>query len=181
MVARSVLTQTELEKLCKIDTCTVSNAIERLKARLRNEGQISGDVVHCMFPDLPPVIGYAVTGCMRSTTAPVTGRAYHENMHWWRYVSSIPEPRIMVVQDRDDDPGAGALFGELHAVIGQALHCVAYVSNGYGSRSAGGEGCRLSIIGGPRGSVAQICSHFRIWKTSRDRRPADCPRRPAAW
>jgi regulator of RNase E activity RraA len=131
MVAKSpVLSKADFEKLRQIDTCTVSNAIERLKARLRNEGQISGAAIHCMFPDLPPVLGYAVTGSMRSTTAPVAGRAYHENMHWWRFVESIPEPRIMVVEDRDNDPGAGALFGELHTVIGQALHCVAYVSNG---------------------------------------------------
>jgi 4-hydroxy-4-methyl-2-oxoglutarate aldolase len=130
VVTSPVLSKTDLEKIRRIDTCTVSNAIERLKARLRNEGQISGAALHCIFPDHPPVLGYAVTGCMRSTTAPVSGRAYHENMHWWRYVASLPEPRIMVVQDRDDEPGAGALFGELHAVIGQALHCVAYVSNG---------------------------------------------------
>ena len=129
MTATSTLSRTVFEELRRIDTCTASNAIERLKARLRNEGQISGSVVHCMFPDLPPVLGYAVTGLMRSTTGPAAGRAYHENMSWWQYVDSIPR-RIMVVQDVDEFPGAGALVGELHAVIGKALDCVAYVSNG---------------------------------------------------
>lgn len=128
MVIKAVISKSEFEKLRKIDTCTVSNAIERLKGRLRNEGQIAGAVAHCIFPDLPPVLGYAVTGCMRSTMAPVAGRAYHENMHWWRYVSSIPEPRIMVIQDKDPYPGVGALVGELHAVIGKALHA------GFGQR-----------------------------------------------
>ncbi len=36
----------------------------------------------------------------------------------------------MVVQDVDEKPGVGALVGELHVVIGLALHCVGYVSNG---------------------------------------------------
>ena len=93
-----------LHELLQFDTCTVSNAIERLGGRLRNEGSILGTTLHCMFPHLPPTLGYAVTGRMRSTSTPVEGRAYHENMHWWRYLASTPEPRVMVVQDTDDHP-----------------------------------------------------------------------------
>ncbi len=130
MVAHSPLTKTDYQKIQELDTCTVSNAIDRLGARLRNEGSISGRALHCIFPNFPPVLGYAVTGRMRSTSAPVTGRAYHENMNWWRYLASIPEPRVMVVEDADEQPGAGALVGELHAVIGLALHCIGYVTNG---------------------------------------------------
>ncbi len=130
MVETSVLKVSDFERLQKLDTCTVSNAIERLEARPRNEGSVRGTALHCFFPKLPPTLGYAVTGKMRSTAAPVSGRAYHENMHWWRYVASLPEPRVMVVQDLEHFPGVGALVGELHALIGLALNCVAYVSNG---------------------------------------------------
>ena len=127
---RSLVSKTDFQRIQELDTCTVSNAIDRLGARLRNEGSVSGSAVHSIFPNFPPMLGYAVTGRMRSTSAPVLGRAYHENMNWWRYVASIPAPRVMVVQDADEQPGAGALFGELHAVIGLALDCVGYVSNG---------------------------------------------------
>lgn len=130
MSLHSLLSQANFRSIQELDTCTVSNAIDRLGARLRNEGSISGAAVHSVFPDLPPMLGYAVTGRMRSTSAPVAGRAYHENMNWWRYVASIPEPRVMVVEDADEKPGVGALFGELHALIGLALHCVGYVTNG---------------------------------------------------
>ena len=130
MIETAPLPNAVLESLLKFDTCTVSNAVERLKGRLRNEGSVSGREVHCLFPELPPILGYAVTGRMRSTSPPVTGRAYHENMHWWRYVASVPEPRVMVVEDADEHPGAGALVGELHALIGRALHCAGYVTNG---------------------------------------------------
>lgn len=128
MVAQ--LSKSDFQKIQKLDTCIVSNAIDRLRVRLRNEGSIAGTAVHSIFPHLPPMLGYAVTGRMRSTSAPVVGRAYHENMNWWRYLASIPEPRVMVVEDADEIPGVGALVGELHAVIGQALHCVGYVTNG---------------------------------------------------
>jgi len=125
---RPPLTRSVFDSIRKIDTCTVSNAIERLEYRLRNQGQILGRTVHCIFPDLPPVLGFAVTGGMRSTTEPVAGRTYHENMSWWRYVETIPKPRILVVADLDQ--GGGALLGEMHALIAQALQCVAYVTNG---------------------------------------------------
>jgi 4-hydroxy-4-methyl-2-oxoglutarate aldolase len=130
LIETAPLPNAVLQSLLKFDTCTVSNAVERLKGRLRNEGSLSGRTAHCFFPELPPILGYAATGRMRSTSPPVTGRAYHENMHWWRYVASIPEPRVMVVQDADDHVGAGALVGELHALIGLALNCVGYVTNG---------------------------------------------------
>ncbi len=127
---RPDLTNSDFQRLRQLDTCTASNAIERLNARPRNEGSASGAAVRCLFPHFPPMLGYAVTGRMRSTTAPVAGRAYHENLHWWRYLTSIPEPRVMVIEDVDEKPGLGALVGELHAVIGHALNCVGYVTNG---------------------------------------------------
>lgn len=126
----TLISKATFKELQKWDTCTVSNAIERLKVRLRNEGSAAGTAVHCIFLNFPPMLGYAATGRMRSALAPVAGRAYHENMQWWRYVASIPEPRVMVVQDADAEPGVGALIGELHAVIGLALNCVGYVTNG---------------------------------------------------
>ena len=126
----SIISISDFEKIRALDTCTVSKAIERLEVRTRIEGSIAGSALHCLFPHLPPMLGYAVTGRIRSTASPVRGRAYHENINWWGYVASIPKPRVMVLEDLDDIPGAGTLLGELHAVIGTALDCVGYVSNG---------------------------------------------------
>ena len=130
MVEAAVLKKSDFERLQNLGTCLVSNAIERLQARPRNEGSVDGSVLHALFPKLPPMLGYAATGRMRSTTSPVSGRAYHENIHWWRYLASLPEPRVMVVQDMEHTPGIGALVGELHVVIASALHCAGYVTNG---------------------------------------------------
>lgn len=120
---------TDLEKLRALDGCTVSNAIERLKVRLRNEGFISG-AVRCQFPALPPMVGYAVTGRIRSSVPPMQGRCYYDRMDFWRYVATIPAPRVIVLQDVDPQPGLGAFVGEIHATIGQALECAGYVTNG---------------------------------------------------
>ena len=119
----------ELEQLRTVDTCTLSNAIERLGIRPRNEGFVNGEVV-CRFPKLPPVVGYAATGRMKAAMQPVTGRCYHTDIDWWRYVESMPKPCILVIQDGDRPSGVGALFGEVHTRICRALNCVAFATNG---------------------------------------------------
>jgi len=129
MSSRRSLSGVDVENLRALDTCTVSNAIERLEVRMRNEGFISG-AVRCRFPDLPPIVGYAATGRIRTTSPPMTQRCYHDRMDWWSYVASLPKPRILVVQDADAKPGLGAFVGEIHAAIGLALECVGCVTNG---------------------------------------------------
>jgi len=107
----------------------VSNAIERLDVRLRNEG-FTDISVRCLSPELPPMVGYAATGRIRTTAAPTARYWYYERMDFWEYLATIPAPRIIVVEDMDGHPGLGALFGEVHAQIGRALGCIGYVTNG---------------------------------------------------
>ena len=123
----------DLAKLGRLDSCTISNAIERLNVRLRNEGFVSGVVpggVRCLFPDLGTMVGYAATGRVRTVSPPMTHRCYYDRMDWWSYVASVPEPRVLVLEDVDLKPGVGAFVGEIHAVIGTALKCVGCATNG---------------------------------------------------
>jgi regulator of RNase E activity RraA len=112
-----------------LDTCRVANAIEALECRLRNEG-FADATVRALFDDLPPVVGYAVTARIRSSTPPPVGHSYHDRTDWWNYIVSLPPPRIVVVEDVDDRPGTGAFIGGVHSNILKALGCVAYVTNG---------------------------------------------------
>jgi 4-hydroxy-4-methyl-2-oxoglutarate aldolase len=118
-----------LEQLRAIDACTVSNAIERLDLRLRNAG-FADSSVRCLSPRLTPMVGYAVPGRIRTSEAPTTRHWYYRSMDWWHYILTIPAPRVIVMQDIDERPGLGALFGEIHANIGRALNCIGYVTNG---------------------------------------------------
>jgi regulator of RNase E activity RraA len=118
-----------IELLQRTNSCTVSNAIETFKTRMRNEGYVQGGI-RCMLPELPPVVGYAVTGRIRTAAPPIAGLCYYHRQDWWEYVASFPSPKIVVMQDMDRHPGVGAFFGEIHAQIGKALGCIAYVTNG---------------------------------------------------
>ncbi len=115
--------------LRKTDTCTISNVIETFNVRMRNDGFIH-DVARCLFPELPPVAGYAVTGRLRASAPPIAGLCYYQRMDWWEYVASIPGPKVVAIEDADRIPGIGALFGEIHTRIARQLGCVAYVTNG---------------------------------------------------
>jgi regulator of RNase E activity RraA len=125
----SLASPVDLEKLKAFDSCTLSNAIERLNVRLRNEGFLSG-VARCRFPNFPPMIGYAATARIRTAAPPMNQRCYYDRMDWWRFVDTLPEPRVLVLQDADHQPGLGAFVGEIHAAIAIALKCVGCITNG---------------------------------------------------
>jgi 4-hydroxy-4-methyl-2-oxoglutarate aldolase len=123
------LTPADFARLKALDTCSAANAIERLDVRPRNEGFVHG-TARCLFPDLPPTLGYAVTGRIRSSAQPISGGCYYDRIEWWGSFQNVPPPRVMVLQDIDQVPGFGAFVGEIHANIASALHCVGCVTNG---------------------------------------------------
>jgi len=125
----SPLTPEQLEALRRLDACTLANAIETFSERLRNEGFMDHSV-HCLFPHLPPIVGYAVTIKIRGSFPPMADGPYPDRTDWWDYVLSLPAPRVVVVQDVAVRPGLGSLVGAVHMNILQALRCVGVVTNG---------------------------------------------------
>jgi len=126
---QSVLNEDEFRSLQALDSCAVANAVERFHVQLRNEGH-TVDELTCHFPEMPPVLGYAMTLKVRSGAPPTKGKVFFENTDWWSALQAVPSPRILVIQDMDRTPGAGALVGDVHAAILQALGCVGVVTNG---------------------------------------------------
>ena len=124
-----VLTAEELNALRLIDTCMVANAVETFNLRLRNTGFTDGSI-RCMFPDAPPMAGYAATARLRSAEPPMKGGTFHDRTDLWKSILKIPAPRVLVLQDMDDPPGRGAFIGDVHAAILKALGCMGYMTNG---------------------------------------------------
>lgn len=129
MTIEPLVSQTVLDALRGLDTCTVSNAIDTFNVRLYNAG-FADSSIRSMLPELPPMVGYAATARMRSAEQPVQGGRYRDRSDWWANILTVPEPRVVVIQDMDEPPGRGAFLGDVHAAILKALGCVGYVSNG---------------------------------------------------
>jgi 4-hydroxy-4-methyl-2-oxoglutarate aldolase len=128
MPAAPLLTQEELDALRQFDTCMVANAIESFHVRLCNTG-FADARVHCMFPDAPPMVGYAATARLRSGEPPIVG-TFRDRADFWNSILEVPAPRILVLEDMDDPPGRGAFVGDVHAAILKALGCVGCLTNG---------------------------------------------------
>lgn len=124
-----ILTSEQFDLLHQLDACTLANAIEFFSERLRNEGFANGSV-RCLFPQLPPMLGYAATIKVRGSAPPMVNGIYADRTDWWDYILSLPEPRVVVVQDAATTTGLGSLLGAVHVNILRALGCVGAVTNG---------------------------------------------------
>ncbi len=117
-----------IDALRKITSPSVANGIETFNVRPRNQGFMSSDI-RALFPELGPLVGYAVTALIRAEPAPLQGHRA-STFAWWDYVLSIPAPRVIVVHDLDDPRGQGAQWGEVQANIHRALGCAGVLTDG---------------------------------------------------
>jgi regulator of RNase E activity RraA len=124
-----MLTPEQLEALRRLDACTLADAIETFHERLRNEGFADSEV-RCLFPHLPPMVGYAATVRIRGSAPPTAGRAYLDRTDWWDYIASVPTPRVVVVQDMATRRGLASLLGAVHINILRSLGCVGAITDG---------------------------------------------------
>lgn len=81
--------------------------------------------VRCLFPDLGPMVGYAATATIHAR-----GQAPGEQTALYQHVREVASPRVVVVQDLDEPPGHGSLWGEVNATIFGALGCAGCVTDG---------------------------------------------------
>jgi len=102
----------------------LSNAIETFEVRPQDEGYMSMEV-RCLFPDLGPMVGYAATATIRARA-----QARGEQTALYQHVREVANPRVAVVQDMDEPPGHGSLWGEVNATIFGALGCAGCVTDG---------------------------------------------------
>ncbi len=118
----------QIAALKRLSSPTVANAIETFKVRPREAGNLSFEIRAC-FPELGPVVGYAVTAVVRAERGPFEGHRA-STFGWWDYIQTIAAPRVIVVHDLDEPRGQGAQWGEVQANIHKALGCVGVVTDG---------------------------------------------------
>jgi len=122
------LTPEELEALRRYSSPSIANAIETFNTVPRNEG-FMGPEIRGLFPELGPMVGYAVTAMIRADVDPDRGQRVSVQ-EWWDYVLTLPAPRVLVMQDLDNPQPVGAYWGEVQANLHRALGCVGTISDG---------------------------------------------------
>jgi regulator of RNase E activity RraA len=124
-----MVSESQFAFLRSIDTPTVCNLIEIVAPERRGAGYTAVHL-HCPFPDLPPMVGFAKTVMIRARD-PVSGQSYmQKRMDYLDYVAAEPRPSVVLIQDLDEPPGYGAFWGEVQTNVHKAIGCLGTVTNG---------------------------------------------------
>ena len=126
------VTKEQFEFLRSIDTPTVCNLIEMVAPERRGMGYTVKHL-HCPFPDLPPMVGFAKTVTIKTRDkVPLAEASYMaKRLDYLDYVAASPTPSVVVIEDLDGDHvGFGAFWGEVQSNVHKALGCLGVVTNG---------------------------------------------------
>lgn len=121
------ISEKDLAFLKSVDSPTICNAIEPFKVRDRTEGFIGGKV-RSLFPEMPPMVGVALTVTMTNRPGPVATKD-----GWWAMyeaLAEMPAPSVLVVQDISGAPSRCALAGEVMCTMSKRLGAVGMVTDG---------------------------------------------------
>jgi regulator of RNase E activity RraA len=110
-----------------VDSPTIANAIEAFKVRDRTEGFIGGKV-RSLFPEMPPLVGAALTVTMTNRPGPIATM----ESGWLMYeaLAELPAPSGLTVQDISGAPSRCALAGEVMATMAKRLGAAGMVTDG---------------------------------------------------
>ena len=124
-----MVSESQFAFLRSIDTPTVCNLIEIVTPERRGAGYTVSHL-HCPFPDLPPMVGFAKTVAIRARDK-VSGPSYmQKRMDYLDYVAAAPRPSVVMIEDKDEPPGYGAFWGEVQTNVHKALGCLGTITNG---------------------------------------------------
>ena len=123
-----------LKALAEIDSATISNAIELFKVRDPVTGYASLEL-RCQYPDLKPMVGYAVTCTEDNTTAGDQRPMRMEQLI--DVMEAAPKPAILVIKQLGTDRLRSCFTGDMFCTTLQKLGFVGVVTDG-GNRDSSG-------------------------------------------
>jgi 4-hydroxy-4-methyl-2-oxoglutarate aldolase len=120
------LTHEQLDALRRIDSPTIANAIETFEVRPRVAGYVGFDI-RCIFPDLAPTVGYAVTCTVDSTTEGRKGIGFNA---LYELLEDMDMPAVVVMKDVGQDRLHSCHAGEVMATTMKRLGAVGILTDG---------------------------------------------------
>ncbi|MGR3867004.1 RraA family protein [Streptomyces graminifolii] len=130
-MAEPTVTEGQLERLRQLDTPTVCNALDLIDPDF-DLPYFTSQPLRCVYPKLPPMVGFARTASIRAVKPPANkADAAEVRAAYYEYVAQGPGPTIVVMEDLDGDrAGSGCMWGEVNTTIHQQLGCLGTVTNG---------------------------------------------------
>lgn len=126
-----LVTEAQLEQLRALDTPTVCNALDLVDPDF-DLPSFTSSPLRCVYPDLPPMVGFARTATIRAVHPPRDKAATTAlRVAYYEYVATAPGPTVVVMEDLDGPrAGSGCMWGEVNTTIHQKLGVLGTVTNG---------------------------------------------------
>lgn len=141
-----------LDKLATFDTPTICNLIELFDVRPRNTGYMDARI-KSLFPEMPPIVGFAATAAFRSSGPPRSGDGYSSTLDQVERFGELSGRPIVVFQDIDS-PSVAATFGEVMCTTYKSFGAVGLITSGTGRDIE-----QVRAIQFPVFTDGTICSH----------------------
>ncbi|MHC4061036.1 MAG: RraA family protein [Planctomycetota bacterium] len=120
----------QILELKRWNTPTIYNGWEQITSHDSGKDGFNLEPTVDFMPQMGPMVGYAVTVVCQP------GKAEHQKNNpnaaseCYRYVASVPGPKIVIVQDLDKPATYGSYWGEVNSNRHRALGCVGTVTDG---------------------------------------------------
>jgi 4-hydroxy-4-methyl-2-oxoglutarate aldolase len=127
---RELLSHEQILELKRWNTPTIYNGWEQITHQDSGKDGFNLEPVVDFMPQMGPMVGYAVTVICQP------GKAEHQKNNpnaaseCYRYIASVPGPKIVVVQDLDKPATYGSYWGEVNSNRHRALGCVGTITDG---------------------------------------------------
>lgn len=130
-MSEKMLSHADLLELRRWNTPTVYNGWEAVTAKERLDVVMSNGSVIDYVPQIGPMVGYAVTVEYVCSSRKIKEENPDCYINLYRYLASIPGPKVIIAKDLDAPNCVGSIFGEVTANAYHALGCVGAITDGY--------------------------------------------------
>ena len=130
MIKNRPISHSQLLQLKRWNTPTIYNGWEQVTALDPARDAFNLEQTMDFMPQMGPMVGYAVTVVVQPSDPNIPKRNPSAKSDYRRYVASVPEPKIVVVQDIDKPELYGSFWGEVNGNIHRALGCVGTITDG---------------------------------------------------
>ena len=124
------LSHSTLLQLKRWNTPTIYNGWEQITKHERTEAGFNPEPTTDYMPEMGPMVGYAVTLVIEPSNPAHTKNKGNDVSDYREYITSIPGPKIVVIQDLDNPNIIASFWGEVNSNVHKALGCVGTITDG---------------------------------------------------
>jgi len=128
MPDNTVLSHADLLQLKRWNTPTIYNGWEQITKQDAAADAFNLEPITDFMPQMGPMIGYAVTVVIHPSTD--EHKMSENGTACRKYITGMPGPKIVVVQDLDKPNYVGSWWGEVNSNTHRALGCVGTITDG---------------------------------------------------